>query len=86
MAAKSWAAADFPNGLPEMRAKTKDPSRGTTGRAEPYGRLGGWALAPNTASTGRDKSRGSVNVKMVRYKEMLRYGMMTHAGVALEPL
>jgi len=27
----------------------KDPSGGTAGRVEPYGRLGGWALAPNTA-------------------------------------
>src|ERR1700737_3743745 len=38
----------------EMRAKTKDPSGGTTGRVKLYGRLGGWALAPNTASMGRD--------------------------------
>jgi hypothetical protein len=33
--------------------ETKDPSGGTTGRVKPYGRLGGWALAPNTASMGR---------------------------------
>src|SRR5258708_23670513 len=37
-----------------MRAKTKDPSGGTPGRVKPYGRWGGWALAPNTASMGRD--------------------------------
>src|SRR5258705_12941152 len=37
-----------------MRAKTKDPSGRTTGRVKPYGRWGGWALAPNTASMGRD--------------------------------
>ena len=35
-------------------AETKDPSGGTTGRVKPYGRWGGWALAPNTASLGRD--------------------------------
>ena len=40
--------------MPEIRAKTKDPSGGTTGRVKPYGRWGGWALAPNTASMGRD--------------------------------
>ncbi|MDB5611548.1 MAG: hypothetical protein JWP25_8448 [Bradyrhizobium sp.] len=39
---------------PKYRHKTKDPSGGTTGRVKLYGRLGGWALAPNTASTGRD--------------------------------
>src|ERR1700732_3215131 len=38
----------------EMRAKTKDPSGGTTGRVKLYGRWGGWALAPDTASLGRD--------------------------------
>ena len=38
-----------------MSPKTKDPSGGTTGRVKPYGRAwGGWALAPNTASMGRD--------------------------------
>jgi hypothetical protein len=35
-------------------AETKDPSGGTTGRVKLYGRWGGWALAPNTASLGRD--------------------------------
>jgi hypothetical protein len=35
-----------------MRPKTKDPSGGTAGRVKLYGRLGGWALAPNTASMG----------------------------------
>jgi hypothetical protein len=48
------AAAGFVRRKSEMRAKTKDPSGGTTGRVKPYGRLGGWALAPNTASMGRD--------------------------------
>jgi hypothetical protein len=35
-------------------AETKDPSGGTTGRVKLYGRWGGWALAPDTASLGRD--------------------------------
>src|SRR4030081_1277445 len=39
---------------PKYPTKTKDPSGGTTGGIKPYGRLGGWALAPNTASMGRD--------------------------------
>src|SRR6185312_7602467 len=30
--------------------KMKDPPGGTTGRVKPYGRWGGWALAPNIAS------------------------------------
>jgi hypothetical protein len=34
--------------------KTKDPPGGTTGRVKLYGRWGGWALAPYTASLGRD--------------------------------
>ena len=34
--------------------ETKDPSGGTTGRVKLYGRWGGWALAPDTASLGRD--------------------------------
>jgi hypothetical protein len=38
----------------EASAKTKDPSGGTTGRVKLYGRWGGWALAPDTASLGRD--------------------------------
>jgi hypothetical protein len=35
--------------------KTRDPSGGTAGRVKPYGRWGGWALAPNTASMGRNR-------------------------------
>src|SRR5258706_10824352 len=43
------------SGAAEISPKTKDPSGATTGRVKPYGRAwGGWALAPNTASTGRD--------------------------------
>src|SRR5260370_5273883 len=43
------------SGAAELSPKTKDPSGGTTGRGKPYGRAwGGWALAPNTASMGRD--------------------------------
>jgi hypothetical protein len=30
--------------------KMKDPPGGTTGRVKPYGRWGGWALAPNIAT------------------------------------
>src|ERR1700722_5599642 len=37
-----------------MSPETKDPSGGTTGRVKLYGRWGGWALAPDTASLGRD--------------------------------
>jgi hypothetical protein len=35
--------------------KTRDPPGGTAGRVKPYGRWGGWALAPNTASMGRNR-------------------------------
>jgi hypothetical protein len=38
----------------ETSPETKDPSGGTTGRVKLYGRWGGWALAPDTASLGRD--------------------------------
>src|SRR5258705_13989636 len=52
------AASESPissSGTAELSPKTKDPSGGTTGRVKPYGRAwGGWALAPNTASMGRD--------------------------------
>src|SRR5258706_5337013 len=52
------AASESPissSGTAELSQKTKDPSGGTTGRVKPYGRAwGGWALAPNTASMGRD--------------------------------
>src|SRR2546423_360215 len=34
--------------------ETKDPPGGTTGRVKPYGAWGGWALAPNMASMGRN--------------------------------
>ena len=53
--------------------KTKDPSGGTAGRVKPYGRWGGWALAPYTASMGRDyhshmhwSQKGSRTFKPVR--------------------
>src|SRR3954447_26343361 len=35
--------------------KTRDPPGGTAGRVKPYGRWGGWALAPDTASMGRNR-------------------------------
>jgi hypothetical protein len=50
-----------------MPAETKDPSGGTTGRVKPYGAWGGWALAPNTASMGRDyRSHGYRSRKLRR--------------------
>src|SRR5437870_1580928 len=40
---------------PKYPPKSKDPSGGTTGRVSSHmGAWGGWALAPNTASMGRD--------------------------------
>jgi hypothetical protein len=56
-----------------ISAETKDPSGGTTGRVKLYGRWGGWALAPNTTSMGRDDrshiysvAAGSPHVQRVR--------------------
>ena len=36
--------------------KIKDPSGGTTGRVKPYGRWGGWALAPEYGLDGEELS------------------------------
>ena len=36
----------------DPRINESDPPGGTTGRVKPYGRRGGWALAPNTALVG----------------------------------
>src|SRR3954451_20589111 len=57
-ARRSMADGVAIRGSPE----TKDPSGGTAGRVKPYGAWGGWALAPNMASIGRNSRSHSYSV------------------------